>query len=372
MPVPAPDPVVYVHIGPPKTGTTYLQAVLWHNRAKLAANGLAIPKSDANRHFKAALDLRGLDFQGHADPRRTGEWPRLAAAVDRGPGKRSLISHEIFGGSAPEQIDRLVDDLAPAEVHVVYGARDVARQLPAVYQETIKNRGKRTFGAHVDKAIRQLRDDKVTSGFWRSQHQPATLARWAQRVPVERIHIVTLPQRGAAPDLLWQRFCQAVGVPSDGYDLDVTRANPSLSTEDTEVLRLLNAALPPPEQFPWPQYSRRVKKRFNTRADSGSPGTRLTVPLEFRDELAAHTERVKKELADAGYDIIGSIDDLDPAESSFGPTREPDYVHVSEAATQLLAELIVRGPRGGRQSESRARRVPAKVGEVVGRFRGKR
>jgi len=34
---------VYLHIGEPKTGTSYLQNSLWSNRAGLAAQGVVLP-----------------------------------------------------------------------------------------------------------------------------------------------------------------------------------------------------------------------------------------------------------------------------------------------------------------------------------------
>src|SRR4051812_20985642 len=40
--VPGPPATVYVHIGPPKTGTTYLQDVLWRNQRSLAGRGVVV------------------------------------------------------------------------------------------------------------------------------------------------------------------------------------------------------------------------------------------------------------------------------------------------------------------------------------------
>jgi len=40
---PEPAPRAVVHVGAPKTGSTYLQAVLWRNRAALRAAGVLYP-----------------------------------------------------------------------------------------------------------------------------------------------------------------------------------------------------------------------------------------------------------------------------------------------------------------------------------------
>ena len=55
---------VFLHIGAPKTGTTFLQDVLVRNKAALRANGVLYPGRNGT-HVMAALDLRNLEFKGH-------------------------------------------------------------------------------------------------------------------------------------------------------------------------------------------------------------------------------------------------------------------------------------------------------------------
>ena len=56
-----PRPRVLVHIGEPKTGTTFLQQVMWSNRAELAAQGVVLPGHHPQDHFRASQDLRGME-----------------------------------------------------------------------------------------------------------------------------------------------------------------------------------------------------------------------------------------------------------------------------------------------------------------------
>src|SRR5260370_11658881 len=55
-----PRPRVLVHIGEPKTGTTFLQQVMWSNRAELAAQGVVLPGHHPQDHYRASQDLRGI------------------------------------------------------------------------------------------------------------------------------------------------------------------------------------------------------------------------------------------------------------------------------------------------------------------------
>ena len=51
----------FVHVGPPKTGTTYLQSVLWNNRKRLRRNRVLLPGGAKVEHFRAAKDLKRLN-----------------------------------------------------------------------------------------------------------------------------------------------------------------------------------------------------------------------------------------------------------------------------------------------------------------------
>ena len=69
------SPTVYLHIGAPKTGTTYLQDRLGRNASALADHDVHFPSRSALVspglfHFRAALDLLGQDWGGAAGPRR--------------------------------------------------------------------------------------------------------------------------------------------------------------------------------------------------------------------------------------------------------------------------------------------------------------
>ena len=67
--------VVHLHVGAPKTGTTYLQGRLHHNREALARHGVHYPSGLRQDMFVGALDL--------IDRHPTVRAPDLAARVGR-------------------------------------------------------------------------------------------------------------------------------------------------------------------------------------------------------------------------------------------------------------------------------------------------
>lgn len=359
--VPGNPAAVYLHVGPPKTGTTYLQDVLWRNQRALAERGVTVPGRQVD-HFHAALDLRDLAFGGYEHPDVPGSWAKLVARANQAEGK-VVISHEVLAGAQPEQIARAVADLAPAPVHVVYGVRDLGRQLSAVWQESLKNRQTRSFRRFLD---RNLGPGAGTDrGFWRAQHPVAVLQRWAQHVPLDRISVVTLPtaSAGTRGAVLWERFCAAVEVDPWGLDLTVARSNTSLSAAQSEVLRLLNKALAP--ELTWPEYERSVKARFNRLAEAGGGGGRVKVPVSLREEVTRRAEEIITGLEGAGYRVIGDLADLRPAAGSFGRAGAKP-ARVADAAVSLLAAELTGSKQPGHPDSVRGR-ARSLMGRIQGR-----
>jgi hypothetical protein len=355
--VPPSERAVYVHIGPAKTGTTYLQDVLWRNRDRLAEQGLRFPGRGPVAHFHAALDLREIKFGGHDDPRVAGAWDRLVEKVCAEP-SAAIVTHEILGGADEAQIARVGRDLRDREIHVVYGARDLARQLPAVWQESLKNRRWRRFDAFLGSVLRPgAEDDPAPRGFWRAQDAVATLDRWSSIA--HHVHVVTLPQSGTAPDTLWHRFAIALDVDPDGFDLHVARSNASLSARDAELLRRLNRTLP--DDLEWPQYDRIVKRRFNRAANRGSDGQRVRVPAALADDVRERAEATRAALAASGYDIIGDLDDLLPAPSSFDDAPTTRVEVPDEEVAALAAEVLAEAGRTDVAPARKARSLLARL-----------
>ncbi len=88
-------------------------------------------------------------------PQAEGEWEALVRRARRARGT-VVLSHEILAGAKPAEAQRALSDLSFAEVHVVYSARDVARQVAAEWQEQLKHQRKVTFKTFLTQ-IRETR-----------------------------------------------------------------------------------------------------------------------------------------------------------------------------------------------------------------------
>src|SRR4051794_3964247 len=154
-------PRVFLHVGSPKTGTTFLQDVLWSQRATAREQGLLLPGERFHDHFLATLDVRGLADDPTYPERARGMWDRLVTEAVAWDGN-VLISHELFAGATAEQAQRAVAAFAArADVHVVVTARDHVRQISAEWQEHVKHRSDATFGTFV----RDVRADQARTSW---------------------------------------------------------------------------------------------------------------------------------------------------------------------------------------------------------------
>jgi hypothetical protein len=219
---------VYLHVGPVKTGSTYLQSIMWNGLDALREQGLLLPATHPNEFFLAANDVQAGRFVLVETPEAEGAWARMAARVGSWPG-RVLITCELLGFSEPDHIQRIADSLRPAALHVIIMARCRADMLPSVYQEMVKM-------VDADQSWEDfLRAYRASHEAWR--HAPGTiLERWLPHVDRQRVHVVTVPRRGADSCLLLHRFAQVLGIDDSRLTTADAAANTSLDATDIELL----------------------------------------------------------------------------------------------------------------------------------------
>jgi hypothetical protein len=332
--------VVYIHIGAPKTGTTYLQDRLYLNRSLLDDHGVTYPVGLHHDHFGAALDLTEKPW-GQIGENMEGRWDSLAAKARRASG-HVIISHELFAGATLEQVKKAMGDLGNAEVHIVYSQRDMARQIPAQYQESAKHRSSETFEHYLERCRTRSRRNPEW-WFWRAHSLPDVLNRWTQGLPPERVHLVTVPQRGHVEESLWERYCRALAIDPAWAPEDSVRSNPSLGIDETILLRRLNRRLRKAglEQEHYDAIVRGLLVQQNL-AKKGDTRT-ITVPPTAYDWIDEVTDEWIDWVRAAGIDVVGDLEDL-RARRPEEPWEDPDKpkpVLVNKAALKALEILVL-------------------------------
>lgn len=340
---PAPKQV-FLHVGAPKTGTTFVQQVLWRNREKLAADGVCYPLERPGEHLHAALDLRKMPWAGRRDPQWEGAWERVAQRARAWEGHRVVISNELLGGATAKQARAAVESVGPADVHVVLTARDLARQIPSGWQEHLKHQHPVTFDEFLDDLLTRGSEGRFGQMFWSLHDVPEVLRRWAAAVPAHKIHVITVPQPGAQADSLWERFGRVVGIHTGRYSTAIGRDNASIGLAEAELLHRVNRALD--RRLPPEHYDPIIRRQLAETILAGRPEkARITLPPERYSQVAEQSKHVAAEVARAGYDVVGDVDELLPPPPREGDgARHPDDVDAEEvldAAVDAVAGLAL-------------------------------
>ena len=327
---------VLLHVGAPKTGTSFVQDILFTNRDALRERGILYAADRHDTHFLAALDLMGLPWGG-LEREAVGAWDRLSAQVRAWSGT-SIISHEIFGTASRVQVARAMESLdgPDTEIHVVLSARDLVRQIPAEWQENVKHRRTKTYARFLENLRDPERSTEVAQWFWGVQEIPDVLDRWGETIPRERVHLVTVPPQGSSPTLLWERFAGLFGIDPTEFTPSA-KANASLGVPESAMIRRLNTRLN--DTLPNHHYRAFVREMVVHRNLSGRPGSpRLSLPEDAHRWASDLGRSWVSELALRGYDVVGSLDDLVPGPPQ--PFVDPDHCdeeQVAEAALDALA-----------------------------------
>jgi hypothetical protein len=360
---------VYLHVGEPKTGTTFVQHVLWDNRAALAARGVVLPGYSERDHSRASRDLREAPRLA-SDPadRWIGEWDVLTTEALRAP-KTAVISNELLVACTPGQADRAVRSLFPADVHIILTARDIASLLAAEWQESVKCGGIVSWEEWLDGVMgaESATDRRRRSWFWTVHGTLANLEMWSSRIPPDHVHVITVPRDGPA-DTLWVRFASVLGIEPVGVALPAARVNPSLGMAEAEFLRRLNKALP--REIPDWFHTRNIKRILGHDVfGSQARQVRLALPPWPAAWAREQSETLAAGLRDSKYHIVGDLTDLlsQPATGRYVGSADLPAQPLLDAAVTAAAALANHAyqercpPKRLRQSPPGLRRKVSKL-----------
>lgn len=359
-------PQVYLHIGPPKTGTTYIQTSLESWQSELRSAGVTLPGGMPYDHFWAALDARGnhsFGFGAGGDvplKRAAGAWPRLVAETLKSEGT-VVISHELFATADAAHARAAVEDLAATELHIVVTARDPERQLVSAWQQRTKNGQARPFR----KTARRVAHQQVLH---ETQRIPDLLEKWGSTLPADRLHVVTVPPSGSDPTLLWRRFADAVGIDVERFSApESAESNKTLGTAQIELLRRVNVALD--GRIPHPRYGRIVTQLYAETILAGTPASEPpTLPKRLWPVVDAMAEDWIARIEKIGCQVHGELDDLRPAHREGAKPGSALTDDVADVAALATAELLLEIDRLDRW-RSMPRRVAALATDTVRRVR---
>lgn len=330
--------LVYLHIGTPKSGTTYLQEICTLNREVLADRGVLWPGRRWDEQVRAIRDVLSFSPGGESSTLDRGGWAWLRDQIAGWRGRAVLVSMEWLVHATPAQVEVIVGSLRPHEVRVVVTARDIARTVPAQWQEQMQNWATWTWEEYLSAVTSEHPLEHDAGRQFYTDHDLGRILRtWSEQVPAEHITLVTVPGREAPRDLLWRRFAEAISVDTAAIDTAVPFANASLGAASAELMRRINVASRE-AGLSWrvgdPMLKWALAKGVLSERRDDEP--RLTLPPEHHDWAARESRRLIGDVQAAGVPVVGSLVELMPAPADLTDPAGP----VSVTADQMLAAAV--------------------------------
>ncbi len=138
-----------VHVGPPKTATTYIQHALFANTDALARHGVYLPRTGRNELSPTSVCHHHLAWELMDSPRfreDIGGWDALAAEISDVDAETVLLSSEVLSrgtlftrGIGDALQERLL--ASSRAVTVVYAVRDQLSSMNSAYGQRVKELG---------------------------------------------------------------------------------------------------------------------------------------------------------------------------------------------------------------------------------------
>ncbi len=344
-----------IHVGPRKTGSTFLQRALAGAAPQLADAGILYPTRlrglPRYNHVSATYSVPGLragrssEIWSEVDPSIIDDLVAQVVAWD-GP---VVLSSEALGGMTSHEARQVLDRLPAVPTHIIATIRALPDVALSSWSQHVRNLHVATLDSYLERRMGE-RDGSAPedrwarwdadphSTFWRSYDYACLVDRWQrQELPITA---VIVPPSSTDPQVLWSRFRQATGLdglPEACPTVQESRANRSLGMEELEVLR--NTVIEARERGSTAAGMRslrghRWKAYLDRSIETSRPGMTPEQAAQFegwaREDLELMTRR--------GADVIGDPTEL-LARARIAQAPDPDAY--AAAAGFLVADRVL-------------------------------
>ena len=344
---------VVLHIGSMKSGTSFIQNVLGNNRDELARHGISFAGERWRDQVAAVQDLIAHGGPDQAPLEPTGAWQQLTEEINATPGT-VVVSMEFLAPRMTRKIEIVRDGLG-GRLEVVLTGRDLARNIAAMWLESVQNGSAVTWDDYLTAVRAEDRSSPVARNFWNHQGLAAIARRWSDVVGPDHFTLMTVPPKGAPSGLLWERFAHVLELDPAAFELDV-RANRSIGLATAITLRHLNEILgregkPATDHAFYDLLVKHLLTKRGLVAREGEP----TLGLDERWVMKRGAAEVSA-LRAQRHRVIGDLDELLPQ-----PVRgiHPDEVSLPQqldAAMEGLARMTLIGMEREEKHRQRLRR----------------
>ncbi|GAA1539738.1 hypothetical protein GCM10009788_48220 [Nocardioides humi] len=333
-PTPLPDGAKLLHIGPPKTGTSALQAAFHAARESLEAQGVHYVSRSANPLGLARSVALGR--LASAPPRYQRRWDQVSRAFRSSPARHAILSSEGFCAASAETAADIATALGP-DVHVLITLRPMTGLLPSIWQQITRE-------GNTDGYLSWLEDVLPATGpghaMMRDFDPAHLLSVWGSAFGEDRVIFLCGDPRDRTAHL--DATSELLGAPGALTLQPVRNASPSFA--EIEVLRHANlaraAAGAVASAGPWQKVMRKAGRELGDHPTT-SGGERVRLPRWAVERSNERTRRAVAALAASDALVVG-----DPEHLLADPQRYDAAVavptHVSVAVAGHVADVVAR------------------------------
>lgn len=274
-----------IHVGPHKTGSTYLQSNFHRTRRQLRHSGWLYPRlgPDGRAHHTLAHS---------PDPSR--QIAHLKRVWQRAPNLSLLLSSEGFCAWSAERFHQLREALEVDRVELIHVLRDPVERLASYWAEEVKH-GK-------TESLPERLARELTNPYGSTLLNPSLSLRPLSRDGRIRLHLVPYEYLFSCGRDLFEHIATRV-LRLDDLKAKPGPANERLPLEITEFLRFLNMQSPAPSAALRMAFMSKISPRERVEiarlisAEARGSHKRLTVPGDAA--FLQHIEtRLRKDLQD--------------------------------------------------------------------------
>lgn len=333
---PEPTPTIFLHIGPMKTGTTYLQRLMADNQEALRSQGVLFPARI--EQSRGVRDVMGLHLEDDTPGEFDGAWARLRDQMFAFEGRASLVSHEFLSFAHKPRAKAITSSLHPAAVNVVLTVRDASRVLPSAWATATRNRSTASWQEYVDAL---LAGPDAAGDQWRKSMRAADVPRmlktWRRLVASDRLHVVIVPRPGAPPHLLWERFAKVLAVDPSRLDGAIGRLGESYGYYSADLMRRINTHL---LHLPKPVYHRIRKHLLDEVLDKRVGEPKVPITRAVTEFAARWNAATVDAIRASGARVYGDLADLELAPGETAEAAEtPSATDLLPVAADALSGL---------------------------------
>ena len=348
---------LFVHISPPKTGTTAVQYAAKQARDVLVKRAAIdyITSAEHEVHaLHATLDLIGsrtLNAQDLANMKESkGSWSRLKDSILKSQAESGFISSEALAAFNAEDILKFKHELMPMAFHLVITTRSLLELIPSQWQQWVRGGKQESLEQFVQQVIQEYKSP-ANSYFWNIHNTAEVAQRWMSGLQPDHVHLIAVSKK--SPGQTFLQFEQVLGITEPILNIETAEhGNLSLSLEEATFIQLLRRAandvnnknriyVPTPKRAKMTSYKWRGESR-NTLHEISVPDAYLNAVLEIQDDIL-------KNVASLGINVLG-----DPAAFLTRPTFASPIVDATTfAALEAAAELAVVALRSQKQERRR-------------------